>query len=109
MVELYLHSPLHLYGLSTGITFSLLYGGTSVVSRRKNSQYLNKFFELLILVSSELFVLHVKCALRVAGIGYLCLEQWFSNFIGSRRTVKHKNFLAHFVYKIKNILIYFKL
>jgi hypothetical protein len=28
---------------------------------------------------------------------------------GSRRTVKHKNFLAHFVYKIKNIFIYFKL
>jgi hypothetical protein len=30
---------------------------------------------------------------------------------GLRRTVKYikKNFLAHFVYKIKNILIYFKL
>jgi hypothetical protein len=31
--------------------------------------------------------------------------QWFSNFFGSRRTVKHNNFLAHFVYKIINILI----
>jgi hypothetical protein len=38
------------------------------------------------------------------------LDQRFSNFFGSRRIVKHiTNFLAHFVYKIKNILIYFKL
>jgi hypothetical protein len=36
------------------------------------------------------------------------LQQWFSSFFSSRRTVKHKNFLAHFVYKIKNILMYFK-
>jgi hypothetical protein len=38
------------------------------------------------------------------------LHQWFSSFFGSRCTVKRlKNFLAHFMYKIKNILIYFKL
>jgi hypothetical protein len=36
------------------------------------------------------------------------LDQWFSNCIGMQRTAKH-NFLAHFMYKIKNILIYFKL
>jgi hypothetical protein len=35
----------------------------------------------------------------------LPLGQWFLNFFGSRRTVKHKQFLAHLVYKIKNILI----
>jgi hypothetical protein len=33
--------------------------------------------------------------------------QWFSNVFGSRRT--YNNFLAHFVYKIKNISIFFKL
>jgi hypothetical protein len=37
------------------------------------------------------------------------VEQGFSNFFGLQSTVKHKKFLAHFVYKIKNILIYFKL
>jgi hypothetical protein len=38
------------------------------------------------------------------------VDQWFSNFFGLRRTVKHKNILANFVYKIKNtsILICFK-
>jgi hypothetical protein len=38
------------------------------------------------------------------------LKQRFSNFFGSRRTVKHiKKILSQFVYKIKNILICFKL
>jgi hypothetical protein len=37
------------------------------------------------------------------------IEQWFSYYFGLGHTVKHKHFLAHFVYKIKNILTYFKL
>jgi hypothetical protein len=40
----------------------------------------------------------------------ICLEQWFSNIFWFAAHCKaYTNFLAHFMFKIKTILIYFKL